>query len=186
MLFINVCYSVFILPDPVLITGILIAFAVLLSWKLGLFKNISPEIIIANGVLLFYFSAFILMYPLLMPNPGKQMVNALYHQGISANDKVYVYGNIRAASNIRIQSKNQLNVVSMDTIFTLPENSNHFLVFDEKEQNKLNLSNYEVFKGSEEWMRVPVSKFPKFLQLLVEKIKNSGTKYYIAKPRKSR
>ena len=121
-----------------------------------------------------------------MPNPGKQMVNAIYQQGISANDKVYVYGNIRAASNIRIQSKNRLNVISMDTVFTIPENPNHFLVFDEKEQNKLNLNNYDIVEGSEEWMRVPVSRFPEFMQQSVEKIKNSGTKYDIAIPRKTR
>ncbi len=76
-------------------------------------------------------------------------------------------------------------MVSMDTVFQLPSESKHFLVFDKKEQQKLDLSDYIVFKGSEEWMRVPVSKFPGFLQQSVEKLKESGTKYLIAKPRNS-
>ena len=179
---ISLAYSIFILPDKILIVGVFIAGLILVMWLFKIFRKVSQEVVIANGVLLFYFSVFILLYPLLMPNPGKQLVNVLNNEGIKAGDKVYVYGNIRAASNIRIQSKNTLSVVSMDTVFQLPAGPNHFLVFDEKEKSKLDLSNYIVLKGSEEWMRVPVSKFPGFLQNSVEDIKNNGTKYLIAKP----
>lgn len=182
MLLINSAYSIFILPDKILIAGVLSSALVIVFWIFKIFHKISDEVVIANGVLLFYFSVFTLMYPLLMPNPGKQLVNVLYNEGIKTSDKVFVYGNIRAASNIRIQSKNTLNVISMDTVFQLPSNPNHFLVFDEKEKQKLDLSDYTVFKGSEEWLRVPVSKFPAFLQKPVENIKNGGTKYLIAKP----
>lgn len=182
VLAISILYATFILPDTLLIIGIVISILILTSWLMGIFKNISNEIIIANGVLLFYFSAFILLYPLLMPNSGKQMVNALKEQGISKNDKVYVYGNIRAASNIRIHSKNNFNVISMDTIYTLPETPGHFLVFDKKEQDLLDLRNYKVFNGSEEWLRVPTEKFPPFLKDPISKIKKKGTKYLIAIP----
>ena len=106
----------------------------------------------------------------------------LYNNRITENEKVYVYGNIRTASNLRIQSNHRLNIVSMDTVYTLPSESNHFLVFDEKEKNRLDLSNYKIIKGSEEWSRVPVSKFPSFLQNSVKKIKENGTKYLVAKP----
>lgn len=182
MLVINSAYSIFILPDKILIIGVFIAGLILVLWFSKVFRKIADEVIIANGVMLFYFSVFILLYPLLMPNPGKQLVNALKNEGIKTSDKVFVYGNIRAASNIRIQSKNTLNVVSMDTVFQLPSTPNHFLVFDEKERHKLDLSNYSIFMGSEEWMRVPISKFPVFLENPMENIKNSGTKYLIAKP----
>ncbi len=186
LLIISVLYSAFILPDIILILGIIVSGSLLLLWKSGIFRNISTEVIVANGILLFYFSVFSLLYPLLMPNPGKQMVNVLYEQGATKNDQIYVYGNIRAASNIRIQSHNKLNVISMDTLFILPsEKNNHFLVFDKKEQNKLDLQNYDVFNGSEEWMRVPASKFPGFLQQPVQNLKSNGAKYYIAKPRKN-
>ncbi|MBN2636226.1 MAG: glycosyltransferase family 39 protein [Prolixibacteraceae bacterium] len=182
---VNILYSIFILSDWILISGILTSLIILTLWKWGLFKNISSEIVIANGVLLMYFNVFILLYPLLMPNPGKQLVNNLTEQGMSKIDDIYVYGNIRAASNIRIHCNDKWNVISMDTVFALPENSNHFLVFDEKEQSKLNLENYSIYKGSEEWLRVPESKFPDFLKTPVEKIKNSGTRYLIAKPLKN-
>ncbi len=184
LLLVNTLYSAFILPDTVIILGTFTGFILLSSWKLGFFKHITRETAIANGILLFYFNAFILLYPLLMPNPGKQLVNNLYNQGLRTTDKVYVYGNIRAASNLRIQSKNKLNVVTMDTVFVLPNEPNHFLVFDGKERNKLDLDNYKVFNGSEEWMRVTVEKFPGFMQRSVKNIKDRGTKYFIAKPGK--
>ncbi len=184
LLLVNTLYSAFILPDTVIILGTFTGFILLSSWKLGFFKHITWETAIANGILLFYFNAFILLYPLLMPNPGKQLVNNLYNQGLRTTDKVYVYGNIRAASNLRIQSKNKLNVVTMDTVFVLPNEPNHFLVFDGKERNKLDLDNYKVFNGSEEWMRVAVEKFPGFMQRSVKNIKDRGTKYFIAKPGK--
>ena len=183
LVLINILYSVFILSDWVLTTGISVALIILLSWEWGIFKNISAEIIIANGVLLFYFNVFVLLYPLLMPNPGEQLVNNLSEHGMTNTGKIYVYGNIRTASNIRIHCHDEWNVISMDTIFVLPENTNHFLVFDEKEENKLDLADYDIFEGSEEWLRVPILKFPVFLKEPVRKIKNSGTRYLIAKPR---
>lgn len=181
----NILYSIFILPDGVLITGILISTIILTLWKRGIFKNLTSEVVIANGVLLMYFNVFILLYPLLMPNPGKQLVNNLTKHGMTETDDIFVYGNIRAASNVRIHCNDEWNVISMDTVFVLPENPNHFLVFDKKEQSKLNLENYNIYNGSEEWLRVPESKFPGFLKITVEKIKNSGTRYLIAKPLKN-
>lgn len=180
---INILYAVFILSDWVLISGIWVVLIIILSWEWHVFKNISSEIVIANGILLLYFNIFILLYPLLMPNPGKQLVANLKEKGMTKTDNIYVYGNIRAASNIRIQCHDTWNVISMDTVFVLPKNENHFLVFDEKEENKLDLKDYNIYTGSEEWMRLPISKFPNFLKEPVRKIKNSGTRYLIAKPR---
>lgn len=185
ILVVNILYSFLILPDWVLITGILTALLILLSWEWGAFKKISKEVVIANGVLLLYFNVFILLYPLLMPNPGEQMVDALKEYGMTKTDNIYVYGNIRAASNIRIHCHDKWNVISMDTVFVVPPSGqNNFLVFNEKEQNKLDLKNYDIFKGSEEWKRVPILKFPEFMQQPVAELKNSGTHYLIAKPRK--
>ena len=180
---INILYAVFILSDWVLISGIWVVLIIILSWEWHVFKNISSEIVIANGILLLYFNIFTLLYPLLMPNPGKQLVANLKEKGMTKTDNIYVYGNIRAASNIRIQCHDTWNVISMDTVFVIPKNENHFLVFDEKEENKLDLKDYNIYTGSEEWMRLPISKFPNFLKEPVRKIKNSGTRYLIAKPR---
>ncbi len=183
ILSINILYATFILSDTILILGILFSASILLFWWFGIFRNVSKDIIIANGIMLFYFNVFILLYPLLMPNPGEQLVSELRENGVSKTDKVYVYGNIRPASNIRIQSKNEFNVISMDTVFTLPYEPNHFLVFDEKEKDLLDLNGYKIFEGSEEWKRVPVEKFPSFLKQPILNLKKSGTKYLIAKPK---
>ncbi len=179
---INILYAVFILADKVLLAGIVVGGIALLIWFSGMLKSVSEEIVLANLILLLYFNVFVLLYPLLMPNPGEQLTEELYRQDISPSEKVYVYGNIRAASNIRIHSHHKLNVVSMDTIYALPKEPDHFLVFSEKEKKFLNLKDYQVIKGSEEWKRVPSEKFPGFLKDAVQKLKESGTEYFIAKP----
>jgi hypothetical protein len=179
---INILYALFVLPDLILILGIVVGVAVIVVWSLGLFRSVSAEIQLANGIMFLFFNVFILLYPLLMPNPGQQLVNSLKSEGITANEKIYVYGNIRTASNIRIHSRNQFEVVSMDTLFTLPQEQRHFLVFDKKEQARLDLHEYKILQGSEEWSRVPVEKFPGFLQKNITALKESGTRYLIAKP----
>jgi len=180
---VNIFYALFIFSHPVLVVGSLFSFVVLGLYFLGKFKSVSKEIQLANGILLFYFIVFVLLHPLLMPNPGEQLVNGLRENGITEKDNVYVYGNIRAASNIRIHSHNTFNVISMDTVFTLPSGTNHFLVFNEKEKELLNLKKYNVYKGSEEWSAVPAEKFPSFLSESIIQLKNSGTRYLIAEPK---
>jgi len=182
-LVINVLYAIFILSTTILIFAVILVFNIIAQYKFGVFRNASSDVVIANGILLLYFSLFVLLNPLLMPNPGKQLVVNLKNNGIVENSRVYVYGNIRTASNIRIQSHHKMNVISMDTVYTIPATPNHFLVFDKRDQNRLDLTNYEIEKGSEEWLRVPVSKFPDFLQKPVLKIKEGGTTYFIAKPK---
>ncbi|NOR74435.1 MAG: phospholipid carrier-dependent glycosyltransferase [Draconibacterium sp.] len=180
---VGIIYTIFIFSTTILIFAVILAFYMILLYKMGGYKTASLETLIANGILLLWFSTMTLLYPLLMPNPGEQLVSELRENGISKTDKVYVYGNIRAASNIRIHSKNEFNVISMDTIFTLPPDKNHFLVFNKKEKDLLNLENYDVIPGSEEWKRVPVDKFPSKLKEAVSNLKISGTQYLIAKPK---
>ncbi len=181
LLCINILYAAFILADKVLIAGIIISGIALAIWFSGALKFVSKEIMLANSILLLYFNVFVLLYPLLMPNPGEQLVDELYRQNVEPSEKVYVYGNIRAASNIRIHSHHKLDVVSMDTVYVLPTEPRHFLVFSGKEKGYLDLSGYRVTKGSEEWKRVPVNKFPGFLQNTVLELKENGTVYFVAK-----
>lgn len=183
VLFVNTLYALFILANKILIAGTLTGIGIFIFLKLKVLKNISPEIVLANYILLLYFSVHILLYPLLMPNPGRQLVENINTAQATGTETVYVYGNIRTASNIRIHSHHQMNVVSMDTIYTLPSEKNHLLIFSPKEQPFLALDEYSVSPGSEEWKRLPPDKFPRFLQPAVEKIKAGGTKYYIAKPK---
>lgn len=182
-LFVNILYIVFILPDKILILGTITGIILTRLWILGKFKTFTNEILLANFVLLLYFSVHILLYPLLMPNPGEQLVKNIRTSQKSGNEQIYVYGNIRAASNIRIHSRHKMDVVSMDTIYTLPANPNHILVFSPKEEPFLDLKNYEIRPGSEEWSRVPVEKFPGIMQPTVRNLKENGTKYFIAKPK---
>jgi len=121
-----------------------------------------------------------------MPNPGEQLVKNIRASRKSGNEQIYVYGNIRAASNIRIHSHHEMDVVSMDTVYKLPANPNHLLVFSLKEEPFLDLSNYEIRPGSEEWSRVPVEKFPGFMQPAIRNIKSSGTVYFLATPKSNK
>lgn len=175
-------YAIFIYPTLLVVTGLILWLVITILIQSRIADSVNPEIKIANSVLLLYFGLFILLYPLLMPNPGRQLVNALTENGISNTDKVYVYGNIRMASNMRIQSKNKLNIITMDHVFSLPDYPTHYLIFDKKQQHLIDLKNYEILPGSKEWIRVPESKFPEFMQTTVLKIKESGTTYLIAKP----
>ncbi len=83
LLAINASYSLFILSDKILISGVIISAVIIGLYLFKAFDRFPQEIQIANGVLLFYFSTFILLYPLLMPNPGKQLVKNLYEIGAS-------------------------------------------------------------------------------------------------------
>jgi 4-amino-4-deoxy-L-arabinose transferase-like glycosyltransferase len=171
-------------PDLISITGSGLSIFLLIAYKAGLFKRISEENLIAHSILFLYFNAFIFIYPLLIPNIGEQLTDTLKNEQISSNDKVYVYGNIRTASHIRVQSRNQFTVISMDTIYILPEEPNHFLIFSEKEIPFLNLENYEITTGSEVFSRIQPEKFPGNLKNIMTKIKEKENNYYVAKLKK--
>jgi 4-amino-4-deoxy-L-arabinose transferase-like glycosyltransferase len=183
ILFVSILYIVFILPDKILILGTVTGIVLTRLLILRKPETFTREIILANFILLFYFSIHILLYPLLMPNPGEQLVKNIRVSQDSGREQIYVYGNIRAASNIRIHSHHKMNVVTMDTIYTIPTGANHLLVFSPKEEPFLDLRNYEIRPGSEEWSRVPVEKFPDFMQSVIRNLKESGTTYFIAKPK---
>ncbi|MGC9352629.1 MAG: ArnT family glycosyltransferase [Mariniphaga sp.] len=186
ILSVNILYIVFILPDKILILGTTAGILLIGLLAFGKFKTFTREIILANFILLLYFSIHILLYPLLMPNPGEQLVKNIKAGQKSGNEQIYVYGNIRAASNIRIHSHHEMDVVSMDTVYTLPANPVHLLVFSPKEKPFLNLSNYEIRPGSEEWSRLPIEKFPGFIQPVIRNIKESGTVYFVAIPKSNK
>jgi hypothetical protein len=118
-----------------------------------------------------------------MPNPGKQLVEKLKEQGISADNKIYVYGNIRTASNIRIHSRNQFNIISMDTAYRLPLEPNHCLIINILDMKKLNLTGYKLIPGSEELAAVSINKFKnQRLKEEIVKLKQKAEIYIIAIP----
>lgn len=182
VLVLNLLYAAFIVPDAILIAGILISALVFIFWYKFRLKNMYREAAIALFILLLYFNLFTLLNPLLMPNPGEQIVKSMEQEGLDEDDTVYVYGNIRTASNIRIQGHNRYQVLSMDTLYIVPSGRNHFLVYTSKEEPQLNLNNYQVSIGGQEWNGVPVNSFPEVLQPLISKVKENGTRWYIAKP----
>lgn len=184
VIILNLALFIFIKPDIISLAGTFLSILFLIAFKGGLFKKLPDETLIANSILFLYFNAFILLYPLLIPNIGEQLVNTLKKEGISAEDKVYVYGNIRTASNIRVQSRNQFTVISMDTIYKLPEEHDNFLVFSEKEKPFLDLEDYNVKKGSEVFSRLDPGKFPDKLKSTIKKIKENENVHFVAKLKK--
>ena len=183
VLLINSMYALLILPDVILIAGTLTGIVFFIVFARG--KNIFqvPGVTLAGSVMLLWFNIHLLLYTLLMPHPGKQLAETIQKENVSGQVRVYVYGNIRMASAIRIYSNNDLNVVSMDSLFSLPSGKEHLLVFNGKEEHLLDLKDYRVMSGSEEWKRVSADRFPGFMQPAAEKLKNSGTRYFIAKPK---
>jgi len=154
-------------------------FGIYFSGRTSLFAN---ESLLAGSILWLVFNGVLLMYPTSLPGPGTQLANNLAKLGADKNTPVFVYGNIKAASRIRIASHAGLNVVSKSTDFTLPSGGRHFLVFKVKEQGQLDLNGYQVFPGSEEWSNLKTQDFPGFLQEKVQKLKDKGQKYLIAVP----
>jgi len=179
----GILYTVFVATDFILVAGTLTSLLILIAFFLELFNPASKENAIANSLFLFYFNDFILLYPMLMPGTGEQLVSSLRREQISETDTIYVYGNIRTASAIRIQSHNQFKVVNMDTVFTVPEKpDNHFLVFRSDDRSSLDLANYKVVGGSQSLPWVSVDELPSFLQPGTRKMQAKG-RYLIAKPR---
>ncbi|WP_346858710.1 glycosyltransferase family 39 protein [uncultured Draconibacterium sp.] len=183
VILIGIVFSIFILSNMVLIAGIGITILFVGFYYLNKYRNISAEMYIANAVALLYFNLFVLLFPLLTPNSGSQLVASLENAGLTKNDEVFVYGNIRTAASMRIYSNNEYNIVGMDTVYALPQSKNHYLVFNQKEMPLLDLSNYDVIEGSQEWKRISVDKSPAFLQEVIRGVKQKGSKYYIAKPK---
>ncbi|MCY1720535.1 glycosyltransferase family 39 protein [Prolixibacteraceae bacterium Z1-6] len=181
VLALSVVFALFVIPNLVLIAGICFSLFVIGFYYANKYKTISGEIFIANAVALLYFNAFVLLFPLLTPNAGSQLVDNLNKIGISENSKVYVYGNIRTAASMRIYSENSFDIVSMDTVFALPQAKDDLVVVNKKEIDRLDLTNYEVFEGAQEWKRILADKFPTFLREAVVGLKENGTKYFIAK-----
>ncbi len=176
-------YAGFIARDWVSVLGITFSLLLIVAYFSKLFHRSSKEILIANSVAFLYFNACILLYPLLIPNNGKQLSGNIISKISDKNEEVFVYGNIRTAASIRVHSNNTLQVVSMENDFRLPDNGKHVLVINEKDLGRLDLSDYETELGSQEWSRVPAEKFPGFMKPALLELKEKGEKYYIATPK---
>ncbi|MCY1720538.1 glycosyltransferase family 39 protein [Prolixibacteraceae bacterium Z1-6] len=183
VLFIAVLTLAFVAFYPILMAGVLVVVVLATVYFGGAFKNVPKEILIANGLLLLYFSAHVLLYPVLTPVPAKQLAVELEKHLENEQDEVYIYGHVGIPANTRVQSRGQLNIVSMDTIYTLPDNSNHLIVFREKEAGRLTLDNYDIYPGSKTFTSIPADKFPAYLRNTILELQDKGKKYLIGKPK---
>ncbi|WP_297088399.1 phospholipid carrier-dependent glycosyltransferase [uncultured Draconibacterium sp.] len=177
-------YQVFISFNILWFVLLLVIALVNLCYFLGLIKNIRAEVIIANLIMMIYFSGHVLLSSVLMPVPAKQLVVSISNLLEEKNDPVYVYGHIGIPANVRVQSGGALNIVSMDSVYIMPANPNHLIAFKENERHLLDLSGYDIYPGSETLAAVPVNKFPGKLVKLITDAKKNGKKYLIGKPRK--
>ncbi len=180
---ISLLYGVFISHHPLLIFGVLVALLFNVLFFSGYFRKTSKDIQIANMLLLVYFSVHTFLYAFLMPVPARQLAESLHHAIKNETDEVFFYGHIGIPAKVRVQSHNELHIVSMDKVYVLPEKSGHVIAFKEEEKNKLNLEGYTLLPGSVELSGVPVEKFPVFMQKYIRKLKDQGTRYYIGVPK---
>lgn len=181
VLAINIGYVFFISINHALIAGICFSLILITAYYNDIFDKISKEVFIANAVALLYFNVFLLLTPFLLPDIGMQINDNLNRLGVKNNEKIYVYGNIRIASMVRVSSHNSLNVISMDTVFVLPQSTDSWLVVNEKEKNMLNLKEYNIYIGSQKLSQLNVSDFPLFLQKPVTDFKMNGENFLIGR-----
>jgi hypothetical protein len=180
---IAILYYIFISQSAILLLGMLISLIILCTYFWGsAFRNISVNIILANSLLLIYFTAHVLLYPVLTPVSAEQLVNETKKHWRKKEDPIYVYGHVGIPANMRIQSRGELNIISMEWDYSLPNTQNHLIVFKNEERNLLNLENYSIYPSSEELPGLPSEKLPPFLKKIIVKVKNEETNYLIGKP----
>lgn len=180
---ISVWYLVFISFHIVLFFAVLVESGLILSFYTGGFKKTSNEIVLASAIMLIFFSGHALLYPLITPVTAKQLSTSLTNKLNNTNDTVYMYGRLSMPAKVRVQSHGEMNIVSMDTIFALPNDADGIICFKEKEAHKLKLDGYEIFIGSETMPGIPVERLPNFMQKYVTDAKESGEKYLIGIPK---
>lgn len=174
-------YVVFIHLDPHHFAGLMAGIILLIVLISVGYKKMEIHSIVSLEILFLFFNVFVFLHSLLMPNPGEQLAGNLAKNGAKKGDSIYVYGNIRTASNLRIQSHNSYKVIGMDTTYRLPDKDDAFLVISERDKKRLNLADFEIYTGSEELKEVPVEKFGLALQPGIKKIKSKAERYFIAR-----
>ena len=180
---ISLLYLVFISFNLVLLFGVIVESGLILLYYFGAFTKISREILVANTLMLMFFAIHTLLYPILMPVPSDQLSVALKKHIRNNQDRVYMYGSLSMSAKVRVQSHGELNIVSMDTVYVLPNDSSSLIAFTESDADLLDLSGYEIYLGSEALSGIQPDRFPHFMNDVVVDFKEKGEKYFIGVPK---
>jgi len=180
---ISLVYLLFIRFNPVLLFGVIIESGVFLLYYFGAFTKISKEILVANTLMFLFFAIHILLYPILMPFPSDQLSTAIKKYTHNNQDRVYMYGSLSMAAKVRVQSHGELNIVSMDTVYVLPNDTTSLIAFKESDAGLFDLSGYEIYLGSEALSGIPSDRFPHSINDYIVSFKEKGEKYLIGVPK---
>lgn len=184
ILILAISYVLFVSCNALVVVGICIGLIPIVAYFNGYFDTLSGEVLIANAIALLFFNIFILLHPLLLPNIGTQISNKIVQLGNTNHEKIFVYGNIRTAADMRVSSHNTLNVVTMGKKYVSPPEQAKWIVIAPQKKHLLDLKNYDAFIGSQELPQIAVEYLPLCLQKKVKKMRENGEKYLIYKAKK--
>ncbi len=177
---INLFFFVFFKNSTIVLPGILLAVTLAAYFIAKKPAKKDPVGVLAVAMALLLFNANLLLMPITLPVIGTQVVDSLEKHSLDDGRKIYFYGYIGKASQIRIESQGELDVVSMDKNYMMPDTEGHILVFPQENAGKLDLNGYKIVMGSEAYSKVELRNNKSFLSKYIIPLKKGGEKFIIA------
>ncbi|VAW18417.1 hypothetical protein MNBD_BACTEROID01-915 [hydrothermal vent metagenome] len=178
----EVVFMVYFSSGPIVLAGIISGiFLIILGFATKFYHNHRVEALAAS-ILFLVFNAFLLMYPIAIPDQEAQIVEKMEKEGLMDGRPVYVYGNIKNASKIRVDSYAECNVISMDSVYTVPDGKNHVLVFRDTDMGKLAIPDYKIITGSVAGGNLKLRFKSAFWERQLKYIRKKGETFLIAYP----
>lgn len=165
-----------------LIAGLLAVFLVVLIFVFQWHKRLPEYFVLANLVMMLFLNGNILIGSLIFPEPGEQLARKIEASAGNAPDLLYVYDHIHIASKLRITTGNRMKVKDVESLENIPSGSGSLVVFRREHLQEFSADEYEITLGSDEWANLDPGRFPGFLQKIVADLKESGEKFYLARP----
>lgn len=160
--------------------GLILAFVAFLTYIFQWHKRMPGYFILANLLMMLFFNGNILIASLIFPEPGEQIAREIETSMVPYPSVVYVYDHVHIASKLRLSAGNKLAVKDIDSLQNIP--SGYLVVFRKEHLPAFTRGKYEIIRGSDEWAKLDPGRFPGFLRQPIVKLKESGEKFYLARP----
>ena len=165
-----------------LIAGLLVTSLIVLTYVFQWHKRLPHYFLLANLLMMLFLNGNILIGSLIFPEPGEQLARRIETYGTPSSDVLYVYDHIHIASKLRISTGNSLAVKDIESLQDIPYGSDSMVVFRKEHLHEFSTEKYEILSGSDEWDKLDPRRFPGFLQKTIAQLKESGEKFFLARP----
>lgn len=165
-----------------LLSGLLAASLAVLTYLLRWHKRMPEYFVLANLLMMLFLNGNILIGSLIFPEPGEQIARRIESSETSLPDKLFVYDHIHISSKLRISTGNSITVEDVESLQDIPSGSVSPVIFRKEHLHEFSPEKYEIILGSDEWANLDPRRFPGFLQKFVADLKESGEKFYLARP----